>query len=76
MAIVIAAFFDGMDGRVARKTGTSSRFGVEYDSLSDLVSFGVAPAVVVWLWALQDLKNGGGLQPYLLSLWSLTFGSV
>ena len=65
MAIVIAAFFDGMDGRVARKTGTASRFGVEFDSLCDLVSFGVAPAVVVWLWALQDFERWGWFAAFI-----------
>jgi CDP-diacylglycerol--serine O-phosphatidyltransferase len=50
--IIAAQFFDGLDGRVARMTNTTSRFGVEYDSLCDLVSFGVAPAVLVFKWAL------------------------
>jgi CDP-diacylglycerol--serine O-phosphatidyltransferase len=65
MAIVVAAFFDGMDGRVARKTGTASRFGVEFDSLADLVSFGVAPAVVVWLWALRDFDRWGWFASFI-----------
>ncbi|MDR1165957.1 MAG: CDP-diacylglycerol--serine O-phosphatidyltransferase [Deltaproteobacteria bacterium] len=55
-AILIAAVCDALDGTVARMTGTTSRFGVEYDSLCDLVSFGVAPAVLVYLWALKPGK--------------------
>ncbi|MGY6630128.1 MAG: CDP-diacylglycerol--serine O-phosphatidyltransferase [Wenzhouxiangella sp.] len=55
IAIVIAGVFDGLDGRVARMTNTQSDFGVQYDSLSDMVSFGMAPAVLVFTWALADL---------------------
>jgi CDP-diacylglycerol--serine O-phosphatidyltransferase len=54
MAIFVALVLDGMDGRVARLTRTQSAFGAELDSLSDMVSFGVAPALVVYQWALQD----------------------
>ncbi|HBU49159.1 MAG: CDP-diacylglycerol--serine O-phosphatidyltransferase [Myxococcota bacterium] len=54
LAIVFAAIFDTMDGRVARLTKTQSDFGVQLDSLADLVSFGVAPGVLVYRWALQD----------------------
>jgi CDP-diacylglycerol--serine O-phosphatidyltransferase len=53
MAIFVALVLDGMDGRVARLTRTQSAFGAELDSLSDMVSFGVAPALVVYHWALQ-----------------------
>lgn len=53
IAIFVAAVFDGLDGRVARLTRTQSAFGAEYDSLSDMVSFGVAPALVVYVWALK-----------------------
>ena len=59
IAIFAAMFFDGLDGRVARLTNTSSRFGEEYDSLSDMVSFGVAPALVAFAWALGDLGKLG-----------------
>lgn len=59
MAIFAAMVFDGLDGRVARMTNTTSEFGVQYDSLSDMVSFGVAPAMVVYLWALVDLGKFG-----------------
>lgn len=57
MAIFIAMVFDGLDGRVARLTRTQSAFGAEYDSLADMVSFGVAPALVVYMWALKDFAN-------------------
>ncbi len=53
--IFIAALLDGLDGRVARLTNTQSDFGVQYDSLSDLVSFGLAPSILVFTWALQSL---------------------
>lgn len=55
--IFIAMIFDGFDGRVARWTKTESEFGVQYDSLSDLISFGVAPAILMYLWALQGSIN-------------------
>lgn len=59
IAILFALVFDGLDGRVARMTNTSSKFGAEYDSLSDMVSFGVAPALVMFSWALGDLGKVG-----------------
>jgi len=59
LAIFVAMFFDGLDGQVARITNTQSAFGVQYDSLSDMVSFGVAPAVVAFSWMLQDLGKLG-----------------
>lgn len=59
IAILFALVFDGLDGRVARLTNTASKFGAEYDSLSDMVSFGVAPALVVFSWALGDLGKIG-----------------
>lgn len=58
-AIVVAMFFDGMDGRVARLTNTQSAFGAEYDSLSDMVAFGVAPALICFSWALSELGKIG-----------------
>ena len=61
VAIFIAAVFDGIDGRVARLTGTSSEFGVQYDSLADLVSFGMAPSLVMYHWALSSMKLDGTL---------------
>lgn len=57
IAVVVAGLLDGVDGRVARLTNTQSEFGVQYDSLSDLVSFGLAPAILVFTWALQGLGN-------------------
>ncbi len=61
LAIVAALFFDILDGRVARMTNTTSRFGVEYDSLCDLVSFGVAPALLIYRWALMPWGAWGWL---------------
>ena len=59
IAILFAILFDILDGRVARLTGSSSRFGVEYDSLADLVAFGVAPALLVYMWALKPFGRLG-----------------
>lgn len=59
LAIFGSMFLDGMDGRVARMTNTQSAFGEQYDSLADMVSFGVAPALVVFSWVLQDLGRWG-----------------
>jgi CDP-diacylglycerol--serine O-phosphatidyltransferase len=61
VAVFIAAVLDGMDGRVARMTGTQTEFGVQYDSLSDLVSFGLAPALVMYTWSLSSLQDFGPL---------------
>ncbi|MEI7950331.1 MAG: CDP-diacylglycerol--serine O-phosphatidyltransferase [Gammaproteobacteria bacterium] len=58
-ALVVAMFLDGMDGRVARLTNTQSAFGAEYDSLSDMVAFGVAPALICFSWALSGLGKIG-----------------
>ena len=57
MAIFVSMVLDGLDGRIARLTHTQSAFGAELDSLSDMVSFGVAPALVVYVWALQDFAG-------------------
>jgi len=59
MAIFIAMILDGLDGRVARLTNTQSDFGAQYDSLSDMVSFGAAPALVMYLWAFSSLGKLG-----------------
>jgi CDP-diacylglycerol--serine O-phosphatidyltransferase len=59
IAIFFAMVLDSLDGRVARMTNTSSKFGAEYDSLADMVSFGVAPALVMFSWALGDLGKFG-----------------
>ena len=61
LAVFVAGILDGLDGRVARLTGTQSDFGVQYDSLSDLVSFGVAPALVMYTWSLSSLAAWGSL---------------
>ena len=59
IAIIISLVFDGLDGRVARMTNTTSRFGAEYDSLADLIAFGVAPSLLAYLWAMSfDGKPG------------------
>ncbi len=58
-AIVAAAVLDGMDGRIARALRGQTRFGAELDSLSDVISFGVAPAIIVHLWALQEWRGTG-----------------
>jgi len=55
IAILLAMVLDGLDGRVARMTQTQSDFGAEYDSLSDMVSFGIAPALIVYEWSLKDI---------------------
>lgn len=59
VAIVVAMFLDGLDGRVARLTNTQSKFGAEYDSLSDMLAFGVAPALICFSWALSQLGKLG-----------------
>lgn len=59
IAVFIAMVLDGLDGRVARMTNTQTAFGAEYDSLSDLVSFGLAPALVMYQWALVHLSDYG-----------------
>lgn len=59
VAIIVAMFLDGLDGRVARLTNTTSAFGAEYDSLSDMLAFGVAPALICFSWALSELGKLG-----------------
>jgi CDP-diacylglycerol--serine O-phosphatidyltransferase len=59
IAIIVAGIFDGLDGRVARWTNTASKFGTEYDSLSDMVSFGVAPGILVYMWILNIFDRWG-----------------
>ncbi len=65
LAVLASFFFDGLDGRVARATRTTSQFGVEYDSLSDLVAFGVAPAVLAFTWSLSHAGRLGWLAAFL-----------
>ncbi len=64
IAIFISMILDGLDGRVARMTNTQSKFGEEYDSLSDMVAFGVAPGMVAFFWSLNSLNQVG---------WAITF---
>ncbi|HWU43721.1 MAG TPA: CDP-diacylglycerol--serine O-phosphatidyltransferase, partial [Bdellovibrio sp.] len=64
-AIVVAAVFDQLDGRLARLTRSTSKFGAEYDSLCDLVSFGMAPGVLLFLWALQPFGRLGWVACFL-----------
>lgn len=65
IAIFLAMVFDGMDGRVARLTNTQSAFGEQYDSLADVISFGMAPALVMYVWVLQDLGRWGWLAAFV-----------
>ena len=65
VAIFVAMVLDGLDGRVARLTNTQSQFGAEYDSLSDMVSFGVAPALVMYEWALRDMGKLGWIAAFV-----------
>lgn len=65
IAIFIAMIFDGLDGRVARMTNTQSDFGAEYDSMADMVSFGIAPALVAYNWALNDMGKLGWLAAFV-----------
>ncbi|MCP5269282.1 MAG: CDP-diacylglycerol--serine O-phosphatidyltransferase [Zoogloeaceae bacterium] len=65
VAIFVAMVLDGLDGRVARMTRTQSAFGAEYDSLSDMVSFGAAPSLVMYEWALKDLGRLGWIAAFI-----------
>ncbi|WP_438463410.1 CDP-diacylglycerol--serine O-phosphatidyltransferase [Marinomonas sp. PE14-40] len=68
VAIFIAMILDGLDGRVARMTGTQSAFGAEYDSLSDMVSFGVAPALISFTWVLAPLGKLGWVAAFIYAV--------
>lgn len=70
--IVLAAFFDAMDGKIARFINTSSKFGVEYDSLADVVSFGLAPSVLIYAFFFSDWKTVG----LFISFFPLLFASI
>ena len=65
VAIFVAMILDGLDGRVARMTHTQSEFGAEFDSLSDMVSFGVAPSLVAYVWALKDFGKLGWIVAFI-----------
>lgn len=72
MLILLASFLDALDGRIARLTNSTSEFGKEYDSLADVVSFGVAPAILVYQWCLSILGRWGWAVAFLF----LVAGSV
>ncbi len=71
-AIFFATIFDGLDGWVARLTGSTTRFGIELDSLSDLVAFGVAPAIMMYKWALQPFGRIG----WAVCFWFMACGAL
>jgi CDP-diacylglycerol--serine O-phosphatidyltransferase len=64
-AIIIGVVFDIMDGKIARATNTVSKFGIEYDSLADLISFGLAPGIMIYLWHLKPMGRIGWLAAFL-----------
>lgn len=70
-AIGFAVLFDGLDGRVARMTGTSSDFGKEFDSLADVITFGVAPAMLAWTWGFHLMQQGVALTEWNIKLTQL-----
>ncbi len=65
VAIILACILDGLDGKIARVTNTTSKFGAEYDSLSDLIAFGLAPAILAYSWALVSFGRYGWLAAFL-----------
>jgi CDP-diacylglycerol--serine O-phosphatidyltransferase len=65
IAILLAAIFDLLDGKIARLSGAASKFGVQYDSLADLISFGIAPALLAFTWALRPYGRFGWLAAFL-----------
>lgn len=67
IAIFVAMVFDGLDGRIARMTNSSSAFGAEYDSLADMVSFGLAPALLMYQWVLSDFGKLGWLVAFVFT---------
>ena len=67
IAVLVATVLDGLDGRVARLTNTQSAFGAEYDSLADMVSFGVAPGLIMYQWALSSIGKVGWVAAFLFT---------
>src|SRR3954449_1239499 len=67
-AIVLAAMLDGIDGRVARLLKGTSRFGAELDSLADFVNFGVAPALILYFWGLNELRSVGWIAALVFAI--------
>jgi CDP-diacylglycerol--serine O-phosphatidyltransferase len=68
IAILIGAVFDLLDGKIARATNTTSKFGIEYDSLADLISFGLAPALLMFLWVLESIGRPGWSAAFLFAI--------
>jgi len=66
--ILVASVLDGLDGRLARLLGADSKMGAELDSLADFLNFGVAPALIVYFWALQDLRGAGWIAALVFSV--------
>lgn len=69
-ALILAVVFDGLDGRIARLTKTTSKFGVEFDSLADIISFGMAPAFMVYVWELKPFGRVGWMAAFLFLICS------
>lgn len=67
VAIFVAVIFDSLDGKVARATNTTSEFGIQYDSLADLISFGLAPSILMYLWILEPMGRIGWLAAFLFT---------
>ena len=67
IAILVAVIFDSLDGKIARVTNTTSQFGIEYDSLSDLISFGLAPSLMMYMWVLKPMGRIGWLAAFLFT---------
>lgn len=70
LAVFVGAVFDFLDGKIARATNTTSKFGVEYDSLADLVTFGLAPALLMYLWVLESAGRPGWSAALLFTICS------
>lgn len=68
IAIILAGFFDGLDGRVARMTNTTSEFGMEYDSLADVIAFALAPGILAFTWGLSDYGRYGWLAAFMFTV--------
>jgi len=68
IAVLVSVIFDGLDGRVARLTNTTSKFGAEYDSLADVIAFGVAPALLAYSWSLSIYGKWGWIVAFLFVL--------
>lgn len=68
IAIFVAMIFDGLDGRIARMTNSCSAFGAEYDSLADMISFGLAPALLMYQWALNDFGQLGWIIAFIYTV--------